>query len=151
MVQAWLVPALVESPGILNRERPQRPVDGGELGAVELGLPCVDPDSVVQVRQVRCGSLPLGDCRAQGLQERSLLDRIVIGVLGDEPRCPGGLLTNKRAARPSPAGEQVTKPPGVVCIDALPLLAEVIREPSGIWIGPRGSQVADPLILLTPG
>jgi hypothetical protein len=80
-----------------------------------------------------------------------LLDRVPVSVLGEEPRRLGCLLTNERPSSPSPAGEQVSKPPGVVIIDALPLLAEVVREPASIRISSRGGQVTDPLILFTPG
>jgi hypothetical protein len=143
-------PALVEPPGIFDRMGAERPVGDGELGAVELGLPGIDPDSVLEVSQVRGGSFPLGDCRAQGRQERPLLDRIVVRVLGEEPRCLGCLLPDECAPRPSPAGEQLSKPPGVVRIGVLPLLDEVVRQPAGVWIAPRRGQVTDPLILLTP-
>jgi site-specific recombinase XerD len=76
--QPGLCPALVESPGILDRMRAQRPVGDGELGAVELRLPGIDPDPVLQVGQVRCRSLPSGDRGAQGVQERALL--VVYGL-----------------------------------------------------------------------
>jgi len=55
------------------------------------------------------------------------------------------------AAWPSSASEQVSKPSGVVVIDALPLLAEAVRESASVRVGPRGSQLTDPLILLIPG
>jgi hypothetical protein len=73
VVSEWfkssLCPALIESPWIFDRIWSDRPVRDGELGATELRVPGIDPNSVLQVSQMRCGSLPLGDCRAQGVQE----------------------------------------------------------------------------------
>lgn len=74
----------------------------------------------------------------------------MVRVLSEEPCCLGSLLAHKRAPRPSPAGEQVSKPPGVVRIDVPPLPDEVVRKPARIWIALRHGQVADPLILLPP-
>jgi hypothetical protein len=144
-------PALIEPPGILDWARLDRLARDGELGAIELRVPGVDPDSVLQVSQVRRGSLALGDRRAQGVQECALLDRVLVSVLGQEPRRLGCLVTDEWPSWPSPAGDQVSQPPGVVVIDALPLLAEAVREPASVRIGLRGGQVADPLIFLAPG
>jgi hypothetical protein len=86
---------------------------------------------------------------AQGVQECAL-DGIVVRVQGEQPSRLGCLLTGKRTPRPSPAGEQPGKPPGVACNDALPLPGQVVRKPARIWIAPRRGQVANPLILRTP-
>ena len=67
-----------------------------ELGAVQLRLVGINPHPVLQVGQVGPGRLPLGDCAAQGTQEGSLLDGIVVCVLGQQPCRPGAFLTDQR-------------------------------------------------------
>ncbi len=148
--KARLCPALVESSGIFDGARPDRLAGNGELSAVELRLPGIDPDSVLQIGQVRRGSLSLGDCRAQGVQECALLNWVLVGVLGEEPCRLGCLVTDERPSWPSPAGDQVSKPLCVVIIDAVPLLAQAVGKSASVGISLLGSQVANPLILLAP-
>jgi hypothetical protein len=114
VVSEWfkpgLGPTLVESAGIFDRMRPERLPGESELGAVELRLPGIDPHSVFQVGQVRCGSLPPGDCCAQGLQEGALLDRVVVRVLGEQPGRLGCLsLTNVRPGHPRLASRSASQ------------------------------------------
>lgn len=137
--KASLCPALIESLSIFDRARLDRPVRDGELGAIKLRVPGVDPDSVLQVGQVCRGGLPLGDCRAQGVQECTLLNRVLVSVLRQQPRRLGRLFADERPSGPSPPGDLVSKPAGVVGIDALPLLAEAVREPTSVRISLRGS------------
>jgi hypothetical protein len=74
--------ALVQPFPVLNRGRPEFTVGDGELGAVQLRLVGINPHPVLQVGQVGPRRLPLGGCAAQGMQEGSLLDGIMVSVLG---------------------------------------------------------------------
>jgi hypothetical protein len=85
------------------------------------------------------------------MQEGSLLDGIMVGVLGQQPRRPGAILTDQRPPRPAPGAQNVREPPRVVLIDALPLRGQLVREPDPITARLRGHQIADPLIFITPG
>jgi len=143
--------ALIQPLPILNRAGPEFSVGDGELSAVQLRLASIDPHPVLQVGQVRWRRLPLIDCAAQGMQERSLPDGVTVSVLGQQPRRSGALLTGQRPSWPAPGVEKFAKPPGVFLIDALPLRRHLVREPGHVLPLRRGCQVADPLILITPG
>jgi hypothetical protein len=95
--------------------------------------------------------LPLGGCAAQGLQEGSLLDGIMVRVLGLQPCRPGAVLTDQRLPRPAPGAENLREPPRVFLIDALSLRCQLVREPDHIPARLRRHQMADPLIFITPG
>jgi hypothetical protein len=155
VVSEWfkphLCPALVELPGIFDRAGPDRLAGAGELGTVELRLTGIDPDSVLEIGQVHRGSFPFGDRRAQRIQEYALLNGVLVGVLGEEPCRLGGLVTDEGPSWPSPAGDHFGKPPCVVIIDAVPLLAQHVGQPTSVRIGLLGSQLADSLILVAPG
>ena len=69
---------------------------------------------------MRRGRFPFIDRVAQGLQERSLPGRIAVGVLGQQPRRLGAVLTGQRPPRPAPGAEDFPEPPGVVLVGALP-------------------------------
>jgi hypothetical protein len=98
---------------VLNQTGPEFSVGNGELGAVQLRLARIDPQPVLQVGQVRPGRLPLIDCAAQGMQERSLPDGIVVSVLGQQPRRLGALVTDQRPPWPASGVEKFPKPPAV--------------------------------------
>jgi hypothetical protein len=85
------------------------------------------------------------------MQEGSLLDGIVVSVLGQQPCRPGAFLTDQRPPRPAPGAENFREPPRVFLIDALPLRCQLFREPDHIPVRLRGHQIADPLIFITPG
>jgi hypothetical protein len=85
------------------------------------------------------------------MQERSLADGIAVSVLGQQPRRLGALLTHQRPPWPAPGVEKFAKPPGVFFIDALPLRRHLVGEHGPVLSLRRGHQVADPLILITPG
>jgi len=106
---------------ILNRAGPEFAFGHGELSAVQLRLPGIDPHPVLQVSQMRRGRLPFLDRVAQGLQERSLPGRIAVGVLGQQPRRLGAVLTDQRPPGPAPGGQNLPEPPRVVPVDAVPL------------------------------
>jgi hypothetical protein len=90
--------ALVQPLRIFNRVRPEFSAGDGELGAVQLRLPGIDPDPVLQVRR---GRLPLIDRAAPGIQECSLPDRIAVRVLGQQPCRRGAVLTGQCQPRPA--------------------------------------------------
>jgi hypothetical protein len=85
------------------------------------------------------------------MQEGSLLDGIVVSVLGQQPCRPGAVLTDQRPPRPAPGAENFREPPRVFLIDALPLRCQIVREPDHIPTRLRRHQIADPLIFITPG
>jgi hypothetical protein len=131
--------------------RAELPAGDGELGPEQLGLPVADPYPVLQVRQVRRGCLPVGDCVAQRTEERPLQDGIPVGVLGQQPRRLGAVLACQRPAWPAPQGKELAKPAGVVLIDALPFRRDLGRKCRQVLPWRRGNKPADPLILRTPG
>jgi hypothetical protein len=100
---------------------------------------------------MRRGRLPVLDRVAQGLQECSLLGRIAVGVLGQQPRRLGAVLTDHRPPRPAPGVQNLPEPPRVVLVDALPLRRQLVREPERVLPRGRGHRGADPLILITSG
>jgi hypothetical protein len=75
----------------------------------------------------------------------------MVGVLSQQPRGVRSLLAGQRPARPAPRGQEFTKPPRVFFIDALPLRRVLLGKPSHVLPLRRGHQLADPLILITPG
>jgi hypothetical protein len=143
--------ALVQPLRLLNRVRPEFSAGDGELDAVQLRQPGIDPDPILQVGQVRRGRFPLIDCAAQGIQECPLPDRIVVRVLGQQPCRRGALLTGQRPPRPAPGADKFPEPPGVVLVDALPFCCYLIGKPDRVLTPGRGHLGADPLILITPG
>lgn len=122
----------------------------GELGAVQLRLPGRYPHPILQVGQVRPGRLPLIDRAAQGIQECSLPNGIVVGVLGQQPRRRGAVFTGQRLPRPASGAEDFPEPPGVVLVDALPFCRYLVGKPDRVLSLGWGNQCADPLILITP-
>lgn len=143
--------ALIQPLPVLNRAGPEFSAGDGELSAVQLGLASIDAYPVLQVGQVRRRRVSLINRAAQGIQERSLPGGITVGVLGQQPRRPGTVLTGQRPPWPAPGAEKFAKPPGVFLIDALPLRRHLVREPGHVLSLRWGHQVADPLILITPG
>jgi hypothetical protein len=136
---------------ILNRAGSEFALGHGELGAVQLRLVGIDPHPVLQVSQMRRGRLPAIDRVAQGLQERSLPGRIAVGVLGQQPRRLGAVLTDQRPPRPALGVQNLPEPPRVVLVDAVPLRRQLVREPERVLPRGRGHRGADPLILILPG
>jgi hypothetical protein len=86
--------------------RPEFSAGDGEPGSVQPGLPGMNPDPILQLGQARRGRLPLIDRAAQGIQECSLPDRIVVAMLGQQPRRRSAVLTGQRPPRPAPGAEQ---------------------------------------------
>jgi hypothetical protein len=84
------------------------------------------------------------------MQEGSLLDGIVVSVLGQQPCRPGALLTDQRPPRPAASAENFREPPRVFLIDALLLRCDLLREPDHMPARQRGHQIADPLIFFVP-
>jgi hypothetical protein len=107
----------------------------------------MDPHPVLQVGQVRGGSLPPGHRVAQRLEEPALQDGIAVGVLGQQPRRAGAVPADQRLARPASRGEQLAEPPGVLLVDPVPFRGDLVGDP----VARPGDHVADPLILIAPG
>jgi hypothetical protein len=118
--------AFVQPLRFVNRVRPELSVGNGELGAVQLALPGIDPDPILQVGRMRRRRLALVDRTAQGVQECPLPGRIAVGMLGSS-HAAAAAAASVRPGQP-PGDEDFPEPPGVILFDALPLCRHLLGQ-----------------------
>jgi hypothetical protein len=126
--------ALIDAVGVAEVLRPVLAVDHRHLCPIDLALALGQQNPVGQIRDVARGYLGLR-CGSHQVEAAALQRRVLIGMLGQQPRGQGAVLSDQRPARPTSPVDQLGEPAGVVPVD--------IRE-AGQDLLLRGSKVGQP-------